>query len=137
MKAEKSCWGVVFRTTKWTIEYLLVQQKQGDHRFFPKWHVEGWESEKETALREIKEEVWLDVRIIEGFKDSISYIDYTKLVDKTVVFFLCEAMSDDISLQDELQDVVRFPYENALKRLTHKNSRKILDKANDFLLSLQ
>jgi len=48
----------------WDIEFLIVQQKQWKHWFFPKWHAEQNESEEETALREIYEEAWLYVNII-------------------------------------------------------------------------
>ncbi|HBB03954.1 TPA: hypothetical protein DCZ39_03570 [Patescibacteria group bacterium] len=38
------------------MEFLIIQQKQGSHWFFPKGHIEDNESEEQTALREIYEE---------------------------------------------------------------------------------
>lgn len=92
MKTEKSCGGVVFTKSEKSIQFLLVQSKRNGHWFFPKGHVENNETEEQTALREIYEEVGLSIYIIPGFRETFSYIDYTKHVDKTVVFFLCEVI---------------------------------------------
>ena len=46
--------------------FLLIQQKAG-HYGFPKGHVEKNETEVETAIREIKEETGLEVKIYNNF----------------------------------------------------------------------
>lgn len=133
MQKEKSCGAIVFRTVDWVNEFLIIQQKQGWHRFFPKGHVESAESEEQTASREIYEELWLQIDFIADFRESFSYIDHTKPVEKTVVFFLGEVKSSNIIPSDELQDFERLHYQSALERLTHNNSKKALTKAYTFL----
>lgn len=133
MQKEISCGAIIFRIVHWVKEYLIIQQKQGGHRFFPKGHVEIGESEEQTASREILEEVGLHVDFMPGFRETFSYIDYTKPVEKIVIFFLAESKSSDIILSDELQDFSRLSYQSALKRLTHYNSKETLMKAYTFL----
>ena len=133
MKKEKSCGGIVFRKVQWTIEFLIVQSRKNNHWFFSKWHVEVGESEEQTALREIYEEVGLPLAIIPWFKEMFSYIDYTTPAEKTVVFFLCDAGLWQIIISDELQDVLWLDYEHALHQLTHDNSKILLTKAYHFL----
>lgn len=135
MESEKSCGAVVFRKTQWVIDFLIIKQKIGNHWFFPKWHVENNESEEQTAKREIYEEVWLEVIFLPEFRETFSYIDYTKNVDKTVVFFLCELVVWDVFISDELQDYVWLNYDLAMKQLTHNNAKTTLTKAYDFLVS--
>gem|GEM_PF-3844677 len=77
----------------------------------------------------------MQVRIVGDFKEILSYIDHTKNVEKTVVFFLCEVIGGDLTVADELQDVLWLPYEQALQTLTHENSKIALNKANTFLLT--
>ena len=59
MKQEKSCGCIVL--DKRTV--LLIKHNSG-HWDFPKGHVEGEESEVETAIREVKEETGLDIEAV-------------------------------------------------------------------------
>ena len=71
MKTEKSCGAVVFTVIDSSIKYVIVESKEG-YFGFPKGHVEKNETEKETALREIREETGLNVDIIDGLKPKTS-----------------------------------------------------------------
>ena len=136
MKTEKSCGAIVFRKNKWCIEFLIIQQKQGGHWFFPKWHVEKYESEEETAIREIYEEVWLYVNILPGFRETFSYmIGPSFTIKKNVIFFVCEFMWWQIIMSDELLNYFWLDYEQAMKQLTQDNSKSALTKAYNFLTS--
>ena len=66
---EKSCGCIIIDNNK----VLLVQQNQ-EFWGFPKGHVEGDETEEETALREVKEETNLDVKILGNKKYKIEYV---------------------------------------------------------------
>ena len=70
MLREKSCGALVYRKRKEKYELLLIKHKSGGHWSFPKGHVESGENELQTALREIKEETGLDVRLMDGFRQS-------------------------------------------------------------------
>ena len=59
LKKEKSCGCIIIKDKK----VLLVYEKNRNFWGFPKGHMEDGETEIETALREVKEEVGLDVEI--------------------------------------------------------------------------
>lgn len=131
---EKSCWGVIFKWIDNHLLYLIIQENSWLHWAFPKGHVEPWETEQETALREIYEETGLQVNIVDGFRDTISYIDHTKNIEKTVVLFIYEWVSWNVTyILPELENYAWLPFEEALQRLTHDNSKELLKKVNLFL----
>ena len=66
MNKEKSCGAVIFTRDEEDLKFVLIKNLEGSYGF-PKGHVEDNETEEETALREVKEEVGLDVEIIDGF----------------------------------------------------------------------
>lgn len=135
MVTEKSCGGVVFRRLN-GIDYLLIKHKEkdGGHWFFPKGHVKEGESEEETALREIYEEIGLKVKILENFRETYPYFDNINNVDKVVVFFLCESESSEVNqCPVEVEECAWLNFKDALERLTHKNSKEVLKKADSFL----
>lgn len=45
-------------------EILLVHRNDYNLRNLPWWGLEEWESPRECVIREVKEETWLDVKII-------------------------------------------------------------------------
>ena len=61
MMHEKSCGAIVYRKSHGNIEILLIKHVNSGHWSFPKGHVEGTETEIETAKREIKEETGYEV----------------------------------------------------------------------------
>lgn len=91
---EKSCGAVIFRNNNGKREYLVVFQNASRTYSVPKGHIEANETDKECARREVFEETGLDVRFIEGFRESISYplifADMHVPRRKTVVLFLAE-----------------------------------------------
>ena len=84
MKIEKSCGAVVFTRVNGEIKYLLIKSVTGFYGF-PKGHVEIGESETQTALREIFEEVGLRVRLIPDFRrEDEYYICGNEILDKAI-----------------------------------------------------
>ena len=73
MLFEKSCGGVVYRKHHGNIEVLLVKHINSGHWSFPKGHVEGEETEEQTARREIKEETGIDVMIDTSFRETVNF----------------------------------------------------------------
>lgn len=134
MNYEKSCGAVVFTRKEGIIKYVLVQQLRGFYGF-PKGHVEKNETEKETALREIFEEVHLKPDLIDGFTTCVEYILPNKRnVKKKVVFFLAEYNNQEIIAQkEELTKAVLVTYDEAMNLIYHDSTKRVLKKANDFI----
>ncbi|HXK73114.1 MAG TPA: GrpB family protein, partial [Clostridia bacterium] len=53
---QKSCGVIVYRKVNVNIEYLLVKEHESSGWSFPKGHMEAFESETDTAIREVWEE---------------------------------------------------------------------------------
>ena len=134
MEYEKSCGAVVYTKKDNVVKYVLIHSIKGDWGF-PKGHMENGESEEQTALREIYEEVDLKVNILSGFRRVVEYpLPDKENVMKQVVYFCAEYSDQDIkALESELTTAVLVPYEEAMKLLSHENAKKILQEANDFL----
>ena len=116
-------------------EYLLLHYP-GGHFDFPKGHVEKDETERETALRELKEETGIEkITWIEGYREKIHYI-YRRtenLMSKDVIFFLARTRQKKIKLSFEHKGSVWLPYKEAHEKLTFKTAKDLLKKAEKFL----
>ena len=136
MVYEKSCGAVVFTRINEEIKYVLVQQLDGFYGF-PKGHVEGEETEKETARREIYEEVGLKPTIIDGFVTTDEHIiPKKKDIMKQIIYFLAEYKGQKLVIQkEELLNAKIVSYEKAINMLNFESSKRILNEANDFLMS--
>ena len=133
MKYEKSCGAVVFTRIGGQIQYVLAQGL-GGHYGFPKGHMEPGETEEDTALREILEEVHLRPVLIPGFYQVIEYDIPNTMIHKRVAFFLAEYSDQLVQFQrEELKSAPVVPFEEAMSLLTHPESRDVLAKANAFL----
>ena len=120
---QHSCGAVIFRDTKEGRKYLLVRQRKG-HWSFSKGHMEGCETEEETARREILEETGLSVRLLPGIRTEYTY-EKEPGVQKTVTFFLAEAREGELHFQkEELMDAGWFSFEEALRLFTFERDRK-------------
>ena len=110
---------------------------QGGAWSLPKGRMEMGETEEQTALREIYEEVHLKVNILKGFRENEEYVLREKEnTSKQVIYFCAEYDSQDIKAQDsELLRASLLPYEEALTLLTLESSKRILQEAHDFLLN--
>ena len=134
MQCEKSCGGVVFTRDNEKIRYVIIQHL-GGHWGFPKGHMEPGEAEYDTALREIREEIGVYARLIDGFRIEEQYpLPNKPGVTKQVVYFLAEYSEQKIVYQkEELRAADLLSYEEAVDRLTFEETKRILAKANTFL----
>lgn len=136
MNYEKSCGAVVFTRINNNIKYLLIQNLTGIYGF-PKGHIEQGETEIETALREIYEEVGIKVTLIEGFKTEDEHlIPQKENTMKQIVYFLAEYENQEFKYQkEELSNAVLVDFETAISLFQFESSKRILKEANDFLIS--
>jgi bis(5'-nucleosidyl)-tetraphosphatase len=134
---EKSCGAVVFLRKNSTITYLLLHYEAG-HWDFVKGNVEPNEAEKETVVRELREETGItDAKFLEGFKERIEYYYRRQgdTVHKEVVFYLMETSTENITISFEHIGSVWLDYQHAMERLSFKNAKDVLKKADAFLKS--
>ncbi len=130
---EKSCGAVVFQRSGGVLRYLLVKNKNGRHWGFPKGHVEAGENERDTALREVREETGLDVTLLDGFRERSEYCPFGK-VRKQVIFFLAESREGRVVIQEEEIDRFRWAtYEEAVGLFCYDNDRRVLGAARQWL----
>jgi len=150
MPVEKSAGAVVFyRSPEGKIEYLLLQHR-AEHWAFPKGLIERNEKPDEAAKREVREETGLeDFDIILGFKETEKYFFKVKYdyqikergwkegegVLKFVTYFLAQAKTKQVKLSHEHISYLWLNYEDALENVTYSGAKKILNKANEFLIA--
>src|SRR3989344_6340799 len=142
MIKEFSAGGIVYKKQRPTTKsqrpatlWLVCQHSQHKGWVFPKGligdHI-GGEREKDTALREVKEETGVVGKIIKRLKDPAGYFYVWKGEKrfKTVYYFLMRYVSGDIKDHDfEMQDVKWLPKDAVKKRLTYKSDKKAFEEA--------
>ena len=130
---EKSCGAVIYFIEGTHRLYLVEHMKKG-HYALCKGHVEGSESEIQTAVREISEETSLKVKIDESFRECVEYSPYEGCT-KTVVYFTARSEKIETQAQlEEVTDILWLELSDAMNILTYENDKEILRKADDFLM---
>ena len=129
---EKSCGAVIYYCDRGRILYLTEKMKKG-HISLCKGHVEGNETEHETAAREIREETGLEVIFRDGFRETTKYSPYAGCM-KDVIFFLAEAETlDTVAQESEVSSIQWLTCEEAVRALTHQSDKDVLSKADKFI----
>lgn len=132
MRKEKSCGAVVYQYINNKLYILLLKHNQG-HWSYPKGHVEAYESELETALREVKEETNLDVRIDNNFRKIITYQPSENAMKDVVYFVATPTNHKIIAQEEEISQIQWFDYEKAQKIITYEEDRKLLELAVNYI----
>ncbi len=134
MQNEKSCGAIVYRKYHGNTEILLIKHVNSGHWSFPKGHVEGDETEVETAMREIKEETGIDVIIDPTFREIVSYSP-KKDTNKIVVYFIARAKNTDYRPQeDEIAEIRWVELGRICSVLSYENDKSIVNKAKNFII---
>ena len=127
---EKSCGAVVATEKDGQRHYVLVK---GSYVGLPKGHMEPGESERETALREVREETCVSARLVPGFRRIVTY-HMRSGNDKRVVYFLGEYSRQEAHQNpEEFLKVLVLPYAQALRALTFENDKMTLRAAEKHL----
>lgn len=134
MNWEKSCGAIVFTRKAGQLLFVIVEEPSGACSF-PKGHMEGNETEMETARREIGEETGLQPEFLNGFRQQEEYhLSEKPGTWKRVTYFLAEFGDEPLIPQEgEIRKVYLLPYEQACRLIPHENTRRILTAAYDFL----
>jgi 8-oxo-dGTP diphosphatase len=137
MKYLSSAGGVIFRKTATDYEIALIATKGKTVWALPKGIIDKGEQPEEAAIREIREETGLTGEIVSPL-DTKSYWFYLKDENvkyrKTVIYFLVEYNSGTIcNTCQEVDDALWFSFDEALKKLSYKSDREVLQKAMNLL----
>ena len=123
---ENSCGAIVFNQN--TEKILLVKMHNGNWGF-PKGHIENNETKEETAIREVQEETNVNIKIIPNFEREIKYIPNEKTIKKVTIF---AGITQDEDVKIDTFEIEAFQwctYEEALKLVTYKLQKDVLEKA--------
>lgn len=135
---EFSAGGVVYKSGKGKVYWLLIKPAETDRWQLPKGLIDEGESAEKTAVREVFEETGIEARIIRRL-DTIQYFYYREgsKVFKRVTFFLMgyEAGESKVPVKwrHEIDEARWFETEEAIKRLSFENEKKALEKAQKLL----
>ena len=134
MNLERSCGAIVFTRKDGQLLFVVVQEQAGAYSF-PKGHMEGDETEMETARREIYEETGLRPRFIDGFYQQDEYDMAEKPgTRKRVTYFLAEFEGSPVLQRpNEIRRVLLLPYDQAMTCFEHESTRRIFTAARDYL----
>lgn len=90
--------------------------------------MEESEDEIKTALREVKEEVGLDVEINIEKRYVLNYIIKDEIY-KTTVLYIAVPKNENLKMQEsEIEDIKWYNFDEALKILTFENWKELLKK---------
>lgn len=126
IRMEKSCGAIIWQERDAMPQVLVLRHKNGGHWAFPKGHVEGSETEEETALREIREETGLKVKLHRGFREMVTFSPEPQVM-KDVIYFAATPIGGSLKRQEEeVLDIRWARLSDALKLVTFENDRQVL-----------
>lgn len=128
IKHERSCGGVVFFESEGKCEVILICSNfKGKMLWtFPRGHMEAGETEKETALREIKEEVGLDAEIIGNFKEKTEFSCKENVVIEASYFAAKANSKNAVAQKGEVEYFAWLDFNSATQTLTFDCDKRVL-----------
>lgn len=115
---------------------MIQHREPYNHWDLAKGHIEKGETTEETVLREVNEETGLTkINFIPGFKETIKYFVGKKGERrlKFVAFFLAETKTKRVKISWEHKDFRWALFEEAAKLATYKDTKQLIQHAEEFL----
>ena len=134
-----SAGGLVIRAVGGQPEIVVGRRKRERDGYvwsLPKGTPEEGETREETALREVREESGLEVRILSYF-DSISYsfVRTGERIEKTVYYYIMEAIGGSFEQYDKEFDELRWVrMDEAVRLLDFQTESGLVQRAYDALM---
>lgn len=126
VKLEKSCGAVIWREQEGKPHVLVIRHQNGGHWAFPKGHVEGNETEEQTAVREILEETGLKVKLDTSFRRVVTFSPKPRVI-KDVIYFAAKSTGGKLKRQEEeVMDIRWLTIGEALKFITYETDKAVL-----------
>jgi len=141
MENEFSAGAIIFRKEKEQALFLLIYSGRNKIWGFPKGHIENREPEKDTVLREVREETGISgLKFVDGFREEDIYqatsnrgVNKGSTIEKHSIYFLCETKSKDVIVDaEEVVDHKWVGFIEAEKLLTFDSLKRLLRKAEVF-----
>ncbi len=133
-RIERSAGGVVVRNLAGIWHALLIKDPYGRWSL-PKGHIEGGESLRETAAREVEEETRIRPEVV---GPKIATIDWTfrhgaTTIHKFCTFFLMRSRTGDPvpQLEEGIVGCAWLPLSDAASRIPYKDTRRVVVLASD------
>lgn len=139
MSRQFSAGGAVFKKTSEGVYWIVIKPRPSSlfpsNRFaLPKGHLESGESSEQAAVREVLEETGVTAKIVS--KVGVSKYPFkvgSEKIFKVVSYFLMEYVSGELSENEEVEELLWLPFEEAKKKLTYSDDKKILQSAAHLL----
>lgn len=132
---EHSAGAVIYRKTADHLEYLILQSVKNNCWGFPKGHLEGDESPKQAAKREVFEESGLQPKFDFNFIQKTHY-SLPNNNEKTVTFYLAEASdkANVILQRSEIKANKWIKKDEAAVFLNKHDKMRVLENAESYIL---
>lgn len=125
---EKSCGVIPYRVRNGRLEYLALFQSGSSTWSFPKGHMEYGENELDTARREVREEIGVDMEILTDFRCEIFYTVHNKRSKKKVVLFAVPFDGEITLRAGEIGAAKWLPRQEIQKLFGHRELRGIFNR---------
>ena len=130
---EISAGAIIYTIINKEINYLLIKDFHGNFGF-PKGHLEKDETEIEAAIREIKEEVGIDIILDTNFRKELNYIMPNGIAKKSVYYLGFYKDQKVIKQLEEVDETLLLPFSKAIDTLTFDNMKETLVEANNYIM---
>jgi tRNA nucleotidyltransferase (CCA-adding enzyme) len=139
MMTEDRSYGVIVVLKGVENKFLLLQQIAG-HWGFAKGHLEGDETEKEAAFRELKEEAGITECLATdapAIFEEYTFNDRDVPCHKIVQYFIGFAKDGTVNVQqEEILGYRWVTYTEAIELFTYDNNKETLKQAKEYLEKL-
>jgi 8-oxo-dGTP pyrophosphatase MutT (NUDIX family) len=134
-----SAGGLVIRAVGGRPEIVVGRRRRERDGYvwsLPKGTPEVGETREETALREVREESGLEVRILSYFAAiSYSFVRTGERIEKTVHYYIMEAIGGSFDQYDQEFDELRWvPMDEAITLLDFQTESGLVQRAYDALI---
>jgi 8-oxo-dGTP pyrophosphatase MutT (NUDIX family) len=119
---------IIYRREADALRYLLLYQTKSQTWSFPKGHMEAGETDQQTAIREVREEIGQSLTPLPNYRATLSY-DLKNGATKAVVLFLAEASGEVAIRKSEIAKYCWVTAEEATELLPHGMYAAILAQA--------
>jgi 8-oxo-dGTP pyrophosphatase MutT (NUDIX family) len=133
---EVSAGGVVYRRTGDSVEVLIGKDSYYHRWSLPKGWVDKGETHEQAAIREVREEVGVQARVVQRLGEPEKYVYnlHGVRVFKTVHYFLLEYESGSEQNHDsEMEEVRWLSIDEAIEIVAYKGVKDMLRQARTLL----